>query len=157
MAVVKANLTGMAAFLCIIWKYFFVGWWQKCEDMENKRLAGREIYHKTIPGGLFILSYTSWLPRWCNSYSAEGHGIDPWPGQTKDIKLVFSASPLSTQHLGVREKTGQPRIRIMCLGKLACLPVDCCIRELALKNPVQHVRLVQSRFHHNHPSICSRP
>ena len=38
--------------------------------------------------------------------SAEGPGFDPWPGQTKDIKVVFDASPLSMQHLGVRAKTG---------------------------------------------------
>ena len=35
-------------------------------------------------------------------------------GQTKDYKLVFVVSPLSTQHYGVRAKTGLLVIRIMC-------------------------------------------
>ena len=30
--------------------------------------------------------------------SAEGRGFDPRLGQSKDNKLVFAASPLSTQH-----------------------------------------------------------
>ena len=39
----------------------------------------------------------------------------------KTLKLVFSASPLSMQHLRVRAKTGRPIVRIMCLGKLSLL------------------------------------
>ena len=62
---------------------------------------------------------------------AEGHGFDPQPGQTKTSKFVFAASSQSKQHLGVRAKTGLPRARIMFLGKLAWLPVDCSFRELA--------------------------
>ena len=58
--------------------------------------------------------------------SAEGRRLEPWPGQTKDLmKLVVAASPLSTQHKGVRAKTGWLRVRIMCLGKVACLTADC--------------------------------
>ena len=63
--------------------------------------------------------------------SAEGRVFAPRPGQTKDIKLVSVVSPLSMQHLGLRAKTGRPKFRIMCLGKVACIPVDCCFRELA--------------------------
>ena len=32
----------------------------------------------------------------------------------KTLKMVFAASPLSTQHLGGRAKTGGSRVRIMC-------------------------------------------
>ena len=53
--------------------------------------------------------------------NAEGHWIDHWLSQTKGIKLVFAAFLLSTQNLGVRAKTGQPRVRIVCLGKVAFL------------------------------------
>ena len=58
-------------------------------------------------------------------------GSIPSHVKTKTLKLVFAASPLSTQHLGVRAKTGQSRVRKMCLGKVACLPMDCCFHELA--------------------------
>ena len=51
------------------------------------------------------------------SSTAEGRGIKP-----KTLKLVFAASPLSTQHYGVRAKSGRPRVKIMCPGKVACLP-----------------------------------
>ena len=43
----------------------------------------------------------------------------------------------------------------MCLGKVACLPADCCFRE-HVKNLAQHVGLVQSRVHYHHSLICSR-
>ena len=33
-------------------------------------------------------------------------GFEPRSGQTKDLKLVFVASPLSTQHIMERRKTG---------------------------------------------------
>ena len=33
-------------------------------------------------------------------------GFEPLSVQTKDYELVFVASPLSTQHYGVRTKTG---------------------------------------------------
>ena len=58
-------------------------------------------------------------------------GCEPWSGQTKTIKLVFVASPLSTQHLGERAKTGWLGIRIMCLNGVIYLPVNCCFSELA--------------------------
>ena len=51
--------------------------------------------------------------------------------ESETLKLVFAASPLSTRHLGVRANTGPLEVRIMCLGKMACFPVDCCFRELA--------------------------
>ena len=61
--------------------------------------------------------------------SAEGRGFDRVKPNT--LKLVLAASPLSTQHLGVRAKTDRPKVRIKCLGKVACLLADCCFRELA--------------------------
>ena len=42
------------------------------------------------------------------AFSVEGCGFDPWLGRTKDIKNVFAASLLSTNHFGVRSKTGWP-------------------------------------------------
>jgi hypothetical protein len=53
------------------------------------------------------------------------HGVEPRSGQrAKTIKLVFVVSPLSTQHLGVRVKTGCLGIRIMCPSGATCLS-DC--------------------------------
>ena len=48
-------------------------------------------------------------------------GLIPGEFKSKTFKLVFAATRLSMQHLGVRAKTGGPRIRIMCLNKEACL------------------------------------
>ena len=42
-------------------------------------------------------------------------------GHTKDYKLVFVVSPLSTQHYGVRAKTVWLGIRIMCPSGAICL------------------------------------
>ena len=50
----------------------------------------------------------------------------------KTIKLVYVASPQSTQHYGERAKTGLFKIRIMCPNEATCLPADCCFSELAL-------------------------
>ena len=52
--------------------------------------------------------------------SKEGRGLIPSWVKLKTLKLVFAASQLSTQ----------PRVRIMCLAKVACFPSDCCFREL---------------------------
>jgi hypothetical protein len=56
------------------------------------------------------------------------------PGRVipKTIKLVFVASPLSTQHKGERAKTGWLRIRIICPSGATCIPTDCCFSDLAL-------------------------
>ena len=63
--------------------------------------------------------------------SAEHQGFNPFQIKPKTLKLVFAASPLSAQHLGVRAKTGWPRVRIMYVIKVACLPADCCFCEPA--------------------------
>ena len=49
------------------------------------------------------------------------------PGQVKPktLKLVFAASPLSTQHYGKRAKTGWLRIRIICQSGATCQSADC--------------------------------
>ena len=81
--------------------------------------------------------------------SAVDRGFEPRSGQSKDyIKLVFIASPLSTQHYGKTGKIGLLEIRIMCPSGVTCLTADCCISELALNNPTQRVGLVQSGTHH---------
>ena len=66
------------------------------------------------------------------AWIAEGRarGFNLRPGQTKEIKISIG-SLLSTQNLGVREKTGWPAVKIMCLGKVTRHPVDCCFREQA--------------------------
>ena len=53
--------------------------------------------------------------------NAEGHRFDPQPGQTKDIICFFPAK---------HAKSGQPRVRIICLGKVTCLLVDCSFHEV---------------------------
>ena len=40
-------------------------------------------------------------------------GFETRSGQTKDRKMIFLASPLSTHHKGERANTGQLGIRIM--------------------------------------------
>ena len=58
--------------------------------------------------------------------STKSRWIDKMPGQIQPntLKFVFPASPRSMHHLGVRSTTGRPRVGRMCLGKVACLPVD---------------------------------
>ena len=64
------------------------------------------------------------------SSGVEGRRFDSRPGLTKDIKIdMFSSAKQG--HLGKRAKTLRPRVRIMCLSTVACLPVDCCLREQA--------------------------
>ena len=47
------------------------------------------------------------------------------------LKLVFVASPISTQHKGEKTKSGCLRIRIMCPSGATCLSADCCFSDLA--------------------------
>ena len=54
------------------------------------------------------------------------NAVEPKP---KTLKLVFVASPLSTQHLGERAKTGLLGIRIMCPIGATYLPADYCFSE----------------------------
>ena len=51
--------------------------------------------------------------------------------QTKDYKLVFFASLLSTQHSGERAKTGWLGIRIMCTSGSTFLSANYFFNELA--------------------------
>ena len=64
--------------------------------------------------------------------SAVDRRFEPRSGKPKTMKLVFVASPLSTQHKGERAKTGWLGIRKMCLNGATCLSADCCFSELAL-------------------------
>ena len=50
----------------------------------------------------------------------------------RTIELVFVAFPLITQLLGVRAKTVQLGIMIMCQSAVTCLNADYCFNELAL-------------------------
>ena len=50
----------------------------------------------------------------------------------KTIKLVCVASPLSTQHLREKAKTGGLGIRIIYPSWAAYLPTDSCFNEIAL-------------------------
>ena len=54
----------------------------------------------------------------------EGRKFDPMPLRLKQLKLVFTASPLRMQHLEVRAKTGRSRVGIMCQSKVAYLTAD---------------------------------
>ena len=62
-------------------------------------------------------------------------GFEPRLGQSKakDYKLVFVASPLSTQHSGKRATTGWLGIRIMFPSEATYLAADWCLSELALQ------------------------
>ena len=59
-------------------------------------------------------------------------GSSPDRVKPKTLKLVFVASPLSTQHEGERAKPGWLGIRIMCPSGATSLRADCCFSELAL-------------------------
>ena len=56
-------------------------------------------------------------------------GSIPGRVKPKTLKLVSDASPLSTQRLGVSAKADRSRVRIMCLGEVARLPVDRCFQQ----------------------------
>ena len=62
--------------------------------------------------------------------------MDSIPGRVKPktLKFIFAASPQSTKHLGVRAKTGQPRVRILCLGKVTRL----FLRTVAFVSTYKH-------------------
>jgi hypothetical protein len=62
--------------------------------------------------------------------TAVDRGFEPRSGQTKDYKLVFVASPLSTHYYGERVKTGWLGIRLMCPSGATSLSVDNCSSEL---------------------------
>ena len=55
--------------------------------------------------------------------SVEVCGLDPQPGQTKDFKIGIGCFSAKQAALRSTAKTGWPRVRIMCLDKVACLPV----------------------------------
>ena len=59
-------------------------------------------------------------------------GLSPNRVKPKTMKLVFVASLLSMQHLGVRTKTGYLGMRIKYLSEETCLAADCCFSKLAL-------------------------
>jgi hypothetical protein len=59
-------------------------------------------------------------------------GSNPDWVKPKTKKMVFVASPLSTQHLGKRAKTVWLGIWIMCQSGTTSLPADYCVSELAL-------------------------
>ena len=56
------------------------------------------------------------------SGSNEGFGFNSRLGQTEDI--IIGICCFSTKHLRVRGKIGRPRVRIMCLGDLTCIPAE---------------------------------
>ena len=53
---------------------------------------------------------------------AVDRGFESLLVKPKTIKLVFVASPVSTQHWEERANTGWLRIRIMCPSVTTCLP-----------------------------------
>ena len=67
----------------------------------------------------------------------------------KTIKLPFVASPLSTQLKGERAKTGWLGIGIIFPSGETCLSWNCWFSQSALKNPTNHVGLVQNGPHHH--------
>ena len=72
-------------------------------------------------------------------------GLSPDRVKPKTIKLVFVASPLSTQHEGERAKTDWLGIGIMCPIEVQTVVSV----SYHYKNPTKRVDLVQSRLHHH--------
>ena len=63
------------------------------------------------------------------------------------MKLVFVASPLSTQHLGERAKTGWLGIRRMCPNGATCLPQRLkCISNTDIRS-LHYIFFFIYRFH----------
>ena len=62
----------------------------------------------------------------------DDRAFEPCRIKPKTIKLVFVVSPLTTQHLGEKVKTGWLGIKIMSSSGATCLPADFCFSELAL-------------------------
>ena len=62
--------------------------------------------------------------------SAEGRGINPRSGKTKDIKIGFCCFSAKHAALSSNSKDWSAKSQIKCLGKVTCLPADCCFREL---------------------------
>jgi hypothetical protein len=58
--------------------------------------------------------------------SMEGRRFKTRSGQSKTVKSVFVASPISQHHLVKRANNGWLRIRKLCPSEAAC-----CISELA--------------------------
>ena len=86
---------------------------------DNNRICGVMVKHARLECG------RSWV---------QARSVKP-----KTIKLVFVASPLSTQHYGERAKTGWLRIRIMCLsGEQDNSPPDNCPRTIAPRTIASH-------------------
>ena len=83
------------------------------------------------------LCLSQWHCMWCNGSRARSISWARAPVGSihlETIKLVFVASPLSTQHKRERANTGWLGIRIMCASGVICLSVDFWFSELALKN-----------------------
>jgi hypothetical protein len=66
-----------------------------------------------------------WVGERLKKGSVADHGFKIQWGQTTDYKITM-------QHKGVSAKTGWLWITNMCQSGAKCLPVDCCISELAL-------------------------
>jgi hypothetical protein len=65
-----------------------------------------------------------------NDSSSVNRGFELRLRQTKAIKLILVASPLSAQHKGKRANTSWLGIRIMCPSGATCRPA--CLSELVL-------------------------
>jgi hypothetical protein len=90
---------------------------------------------------LKLLITVAWLPpQLCNGYrsvlASRGRIMVsvPWRIIHKTIKLIFAASPYSTQHKGARRTTGQQWVTEMCLSisRVIYLHAECCFNLLVL-------------------------
>ena len=80
------------------------------------------------------------------------HGFEPRPGQSKAIKLILAASPLSMRHYDERSKTCWPGIRIMCPSGWTCISAHCCFLfqwASTIKNQTKRYGIVESIPHHH--------
>ena len=80
--------------------------------------------------------------------------MDPCPGQTKDSKINNNCFSSKHTALRVRAKTIQPRVRIMSLSKVVCLPV--LLQLNSGSACVSSTKQVSCIMHH-HSLICTDP
>ena len=96
-----------------------------------------------VGGFLWIHRFPPDIGHYIQHHARKLVGFIPDRVKPKSIKLLFFASPLSTQYWGVSAKTVWLEIRITYSSGEPCLPADCFFQR------TKRVGLVQSRHQHH--------
>ena len=131
----------------LFWILFFFGWYFTL-FANGKSLV---IFNNFVKE-LFFTSVKCRQHQWCNdlwyAYFECSKTVGSIHCLVKPKDLIFFAFMLSTPHEGVRAKTDQFGISIMCMSGATCLTEDCCFQSSITKTiPTRRVGLVQNRHH----------